>query len=616
MESPRRKHQPNQSPSTSIPLHSPPIPRFLGILILLAVTPHLLLPTRAFYFQWSSTSYQCYTQTLSWVGGSPPFTAIIAPILQMPFVYEIPDSAYVDGKGQYDITVQLTSGLSYVILMGDAMGISSGGSSGRITVQGYAQTSCLATAARNQTTLDLSFEVFGTNIQQCEKSLNISTSLTDAARPEYNMTVISLDQSFNPYDISLGNTTFFQWPVNVAAGKGFTLMMNDGKGYGYGGVGGSYYVNRTGGNGECEFVGGTTTTTTSKVPTATSTAPPESTTTADTGGGDGPPKSTVIAGASIGALVGIGLSAAVAFFIFFYRRRRRNRNQRSRLNSGKDGQDGSSGIIMADGRRRPADAMSVNLFDDSEQYQDPNDGHYAPVPYDVGASSYSGSPVTPASAAGVGLAGRSDHRYTAARNDLSPTTTNMGDPFGSRHELGYDAGLNTGDRSWSATDTLQSRASGHPLLPPNEGSRMDTFSSPTSPDVVWDSQDRPGAARTKSEEAQAEANAVAAAAATTASRTNLSSYPSTTELTSPNSAPISATGGGFRITNATDADPLLPPQPSAGTGPASSLGRRQRGEPRFVRHADAGRAREEVIDLPPLYTDLVHEGEQPRQEGI
>lgn len=78
MESPRRKHQPNQSPSTSIPLHSPPIPRFLGILILLAATPHLLLPTRAFYFQWSSTSYQCYTQTLSWVGGSPPFTAIIA----------------------------------------------------------------------------------------------------------------------------------------------------------------------------------------------------------------------------------------------------------------------------------------------------------------------------------------------------------------------------------------------------------------------------------------------------------------------------------------------------------------------------------------------------------
>lgn len=428
----------------------------------------------------------------------------------------------------------------------------------------------------------------------------------------YNMTVISLDQSFNPYDVDFGNTSNYEWQVNVAASKGFTVMMNDGKGYGYGGVGGAYYVNRTGVNGECDFVGGSTATTSKVVPTGTTTASAEATVTAGTGEGDGPPKSTVIAGASIGALVGIGLSAAIAFFIFFYRRRRRNRNTRTRLDSGKDGQDGSSGIMMADGRRRPADAMSVNLFDDSEQYQDPNDGHYAPVPYDIGASSYSGSPVTPASAAGMGLAGRSDHRYAATRNDLSPSTTNMGDPFDARHGVGDEAGLNTGDRSWSATDTLQSRASGHPLLSPAERRRVDTFSSPTS--LIgggWGTQARPGASRTKSEEAQAESEAVAAAASTTASRTNLTSYPSTTELSSTPTAPISA--GGFRITNATDADPLLPPPlPAQGQASSPSLGRRPRGEPRFVRHADAGRAREEVIDLPPLYTDLVPEGD-PRQ---
>lgn len=68
----------------------------------------------------------------------------------MPFVYDIPASAYVDEKGSYDvscydypcpsgyltflvvrqITVQLTSGLSYVIMMGDATGMGTGGSSG------------------------------------------------------------------------------------------------------------------------------------------------------------------------------------------------------------------------------------------------------------------------------------------------------------------------------------------------------------------------------------------------------------------------------------------------------------------------------------------------------
>lgn len=79
MDSSRRTLYPHSPSSTSIPRHSPPIPRFLGFLLLLLFSsPHTFLSTRAFYFQWSSTSYQCYTQTLSWVGGSPPFKAIIA----------------------------------------------------------------------------------------------------------------------------------------------------------------------------------------------------------------------------------------------------------------------------------------------------------------------------------------------------------------------------------------------------------------------------------------------------------------------------------------------------------------------------------------------------------
>lgn len=54
-------------------------PHILGVVLLLLGTPaHLILPAHAFYFQWSSTSYQCYTQTLSWVGGEPPFKAILA----------------------------------------------------------------------------------------------------------------------------------------------------------------------------------------------------------------------------------------------------------------------------------------------------------------------------------------------------------------------------------------------------------------------------------------------------------------------------------------------------------------------------------------------------------
>ncbi|KAJ9097633.1 hypothetical protein QFC21_004669 [Naganishia friedmannii] len=645
---------------------------------------------KAFYFQWSSTSYQCYTQTLSWVGGTPPFRAVIAPILQMPFVYDIPASAYVDGKGSYDvsyhplhvhlskaltkprslawqITVQLTSGLSYVIMMGDAAGMGTGGSSGRITVQGYAESDCLEAASRNQTTLDVSFMVSATNIQQCRTSYNMSWDATAAAVPPYNMTVISLDQSFNPFDVPFGtgNTSSYDWQVSVAAGKSFTVMMNDGKGYGYGGVGGTYTVNRTSaGNTQCDFVGGSTLTTTTSSPSSTGGASTSSSSAASTGdpaageGAGGPPKGTVIAGASIGALVGIGLSAAVAFLIFFYRRRRRNRRRTQQHSSsrGKDnGGDGGS-VVMADGRRRPADAMSVNLFDDDgEHYLDPNDGHYAPIPYDGG--SYSGSPVTPGSTlsapprsvsrATTTIAGRTRYDDSPITSSGTATATSTGDnPFESGRELhGEEAKAalfalgGGGGRSWSGAsgDTLQSRAT--TTIGGGVGSlhRLDTFTDPRGPlsatttpntgreDGWGDSVPPPrgaGIPRTKSEEALADV-ADSEGPPTRNRYTNDTSHSPaiTSPLLSPPPSSGPGTGGGFRITNVSDSDPLLPrSQTSSTIGttatnlPPSSHGRRPRGEPRFVRHADAGRApqrEEEVIDLPPLYTDLVREDDPP-----
>lgn len=439
------------------------------------------------------------------------------------------------------------------------------------------------------------------------------------------MTVVSLDQSFNPYDVTFGNTTTYDWQVNVPSGKGFTVIMNDGKGYGYGGVANAYSVNRTGGNGQCDVVGGvgaTTTSTTTGKMTSTQGSVTTSTSTA-TGdpqpGGDGPPRSSVIAGASIGAVVGIGLSAAVATFVFVCRRRRRNRYQRGGKEGGKDS---GNGIVMADGRRRPDDAMSVNLFDDSEQYHDPNDGNYAPVPYDVGASSYSGSPVTPGTSNGMG-------RYMAGRGggDLSPSTTlTTTNPFDGRELHGDEAteALAAGNRTWSGgssfSDSLQSRADGQVPLPLDRSrsgaglQRLDTMSDArtmtgTGTTAASPLGQRSGLPRTKSEEAIAEVESVAAAAAATRGGARLASYPST-ELSSPlTSAPLSSSGG-FRITNATDADPLLPSTgtTTSGTGTGGRTRAGPRGEPRFVRHADAGRAMtEEVIDLPPLYTDLVLE---------
>lgn len=508
------------------------------------------------------------------------------------------------------------------------------------------------------------------------------------------MTVISLDQSFNPFDIPFGtgNTTSYDWQVSVAAGKSFTVMMNDGKGYGYGGVGGTYTVNRTSaGNTQCDFVGGSTTT--AVVPSGTGIASSTTTSNAATstgdpagggsGDGNGPPKGTVIAGASIGALVGIGLSAAVAFLIFFYRRRRRNRqgiqqqhsstfngnsgsgNGRGRRKDGNGG-DGGGSVVMADGRRRPADAMSVNLFDDDgEGYQDPNDGHYVPIPYD-GGGSYSGSPVTPGSTLSApprSVSGAT--MITGAGNGDSPNTssgtataTTGENPFESGRELhGEEAkaalfalggGVGGGGRSWSGAsgDAFQSRST--TTMGGGDGGRgvgslhrLDTFtdsrgplSSTTTPnaggDDVWGNESVPlprgtgggGIPRTKSEEALADVADLEGPARNRYTNDTSYSPAASSPLLSPPPSSGPGTGGGFRITNVSDSDPLLPrSQTSSTTGtaatnnlPPSSHGRRPRGEPRFVRHADAGRApqrEEEVIDLPPLYTDLVREDDPP-----
>jgi hypothetical protein len=50
---------------------------FRRSLALLALTLTGPTSTLAFVFSWAPPSYQCYTQTLSWTGGVPPFKAII-----------------------------------------------------------------------------------------------------------------------------------------------------------------------------------------------------------------------------------------------------------------------------------------------------------------------------------------------------------------------------------------------------------------------------------------------------------------------------------------------------------------------------------------------------------
>jgi hypothetical protein len=115
-----------------------------------------------------------------------------------------------------------------------------------MTVQGYGESACLNTAERNQTQMTWSVETFQKNIVQCKPSFPIDWSQTvDSGQAPFNMTVISLDQSFDPFDVDFGRNSSVDWLVNLKAGTDFTIMFNDARGYGTGGTGERYEVNST-----------------------------------------------------------------------------------------------------------------------------------------------------------------------------------------------------------------------------------------------------------------------------------------------------------------------------------------------------------------------------------
>jgi hypothetical protein len=110
-------------------------------------------------------------------------------------------------------------------------------------------------------------------------TLKVFRSFTQPAA-SFNMTVISLDQTFDPYDVALGNYNSWDWTPNLYAGTRFMVMMNDALGYGRGGTQGPYTVGPSGDK-SC-LTGGTVTpwvyhTRTSDVATSTSGAIPSTT---------------------------------------------------------------------------------------------------------------------------------------------------------------------------------------------------------------------------------------------------------------------------------------------------------------------------------------------------
>ncbi|KAG1792014.1 uncharacterized protein HD556DRAFT_584128 [Suillus plorans] len=100
----------------------------------------------------------CEPLSISWTGGQAPFEILLAPSNQIYQNIPVPASAFSNGKGSYSISqLSLLSGTSFVLIMSDATGFGSGGTTNELTVgNSTANNNCGAANPNPPYTFDLS----------------------------------------------------------------------------------------------------------------------------------------------------------------------------------------------------------------------------------------------------------------------------------------------------------------------------------------------------------------------------------------------------------------------------------------------------------------------------
>ncbi|WWC87952.1 uncharacterized protein L201_002852 [Kwoniella dendrophila CBS 6074] len=569
---------------------------YLLFLVSSLVFPTLVQGAANYFFQWPSNTSQCQEVTITWQAtGKAPYTVWIVPVYGQPFFYDISDSYITNGTGSTEILLQLAAGVNYVVMVSDADGLGTGGSSEIQTVQPANDSSCLTWASSRSASLDFTFTVSGQAVQ-CQRGFELSWSGGLEYGP-YNFTVIAMDQSFNPYDVTLekGVTSQSDWVLDIPYQSRFLIMMNSAQGYGRGGTSGIYSVsdsNDTSCLKQSPQPTGVwpTTVTTGSLDPATLPITESATATSRKGsGGSGTSK-----GAIAGLVVGLVIAAILVgvFVYFLLKRRRQRRNQGQRIDK-----FGISPIDLANGddnsiRRNGSQAMvepyrEVGAFRPPSRHGSPDQNTNS-----NGTDSYfSQSENRTLTSSAAGFAG------------LGAATIN------STHDNRHDMELSLLDENHS------------PSSPGIAGPLPEkSLSTPTSMEQAY------AQLHYSQPNAQSPTAGTGTILSTSTSQNSDISKPSQSQLsrqsqqTFPTYSP-QATQGGMRIANPENPDqlPTLPPGATHSRGNVNSsnnnTGPRRRvaenAGPTFRRHADAGRFQEEIVDLPPLYSEVPRDGPIP-----
>lgn len=291
-----------------------------------------LLGVRAFTVTTSAPT-QCGTFTVNWTGGHAPFVLEILPVLGTQRSFNVPVSAFSDGVGSYSTVLQLAQEQQFLVTMSDATGFASGGISPVLTVQ--AQTSqssdCNTVDAGPQFVFSLDVA-----LQQCRPYT--FSNYSNAVLP---VTIHGLVPGGTAIVLNAPNgATEYVWnAASIAAGTSVMFIMNDAQ-------------DRTGGASDIKIAGSTDDTSclNANSPSVTQQSTPSTRTSLSASHARATASSSTKASASstsakisgitliaaiAGALIFLGVLAALGVFLF--RRYRKSSFRRRRANFDVDG---------------------------------------------------------------------------------------------------------------------------------------------------------------------------------------------------------------------------------------------------------------------------------------
>ncbi|ODN76498.1 hypothetical protein L202_05164 [Cryptococcus amylolentus CBS 6039] len=526
-------------------------------------------------------------------------------------------------------------------------------------------SSCLRSASINATSLDFTFSLSG-SAAQCQPGLEItwtggSETAETAEMAPYNYTLVPLDKGFMSWTVKVpgdgegeweGEGWLDDWVVNMTAGTRFTMIMSSAKGYGRGGVSGAYEIspspttssNDTETDTSCNLLQPPLPTGSwpasallNTLPTASLSSNSPSTSSPDSAAA-ARRRATAgrIAGTVVGVLLGIVLCLLGGWV---WRRRRVRRKLGPRVGGEKGSVDLSPEASPRQGQMvaRPVPVSSLSR----EEEQEPetgvsffpavhpgsgSGGRIEPYPLDLGAINSGRSSPRERRARGRGQ-GEAEQQERESLVSSAGSVAASGAPTAGLDLEWEEEAIATATATGTGTsDTKPPKPSSHrppPSQPPPK-STTSLLSTPRPPSfaprrqspapsptplssAILGSSGREEEEEEGEEEGEEEEGAKVAVAA---------SY---------SWAPVSP--GGMHLTNPDTSTPLAPPPPTRGhPRPRPSLPppppAAPTGEPTYRRHADAGpvpdsqlspsseRGRQgEVVDLPPLYSEVPRDGE-------